>query len=130
MTALKRRAALTVLATTIYSPAFADQPGDNLDSRVSEMAACLRDTDANQAPGFELRDSEGKPVRRSDFSDKAVIVQFICGNCPGKCPRHSEKSPGMGKTQATRSFLTRQSDRTDDATRPLAWQHGLEPTAA
>ena len=91
MTALTRRAALAILVTTISSPAFADHPGENLDARMFEMEPYFQAIDAAQAPGFELQDSEGNPVRLSDFSDKVVILHFIYANCPDVCPLHSQK---------------------------------------
>jgi len=35
------------------------------------------------APGFSLRDAEGKTVSLADFADaKALLVMFICNHCP------------------------------------------------
>ncbi|MET4103302.1 cytochrome oxidase Cu insertion factor (SCO1/SenC/PrrC family) [Roseovarius sp. MBR-78] len=90
-TFLTRRAALATLAATIYSSAFANHPGENLDARMFEMEPYFQAIDAAQAPSFELQDSEGNFVRLSDFSDKVVILHFIYANCPDICPLHSEK---------------------------------------
>lgn len=46
-----------------------------------------------EAPDFSLTDVvTGKIVRRNDFSEKAVLVMFICTHCP--FVKHIEKSLG------------------------------------
>lgn len=41
------------------------------------------------APGFDLRDAEGKPVRLADFRGKVVVLYFIYATCADLCPPQS-----------------------------------------
>ena len=34
------------------------------------------------APDFSLTDTEGRPVNKSDFDGKALLVMFLCNHCP------------------------------------------------
>ena len=135
MTALTRRAALAILVTTISSPAFADHPGENLDARMFEMEPYFQAIDAAQAPGFELQDSEGNPVRLSDFSDKVVILHFIYANCPDVCPLHSQKIAAIqasindGSMKDLVQFISITTDPvndTPDVLRDYADRHGFD----
>jgi len=137
LTALTRRAALAILVTTISSPAFADHPGENLDARMFEMEPYFQAIDAAQAPGFELQDSEGNPVRLSDFSDKVVILHFIYANCPDVCPLHSQKIAAIqasindGPMKDLVQFISITTDPvndTPDVLRRYGEAHGLDPT--
>jgi len=134
---LTRRAALATLAATISSAAFADHPGENLDARMFEMEPYFQAIDAAQAPGFELQDSEGNPVRLSDFSDKVVILHFIYANCPDVCPLHSQKIAAIqasindGPMKDLVQFISITTDPvndTPDVLREYGNRHGFDPT--
>ncbi|MEO9764804.1 MAG: SCO family protein [Qipengyuania citrea] len=121
--------------TTISSPAFADHPGENLDARMFEMEPYFQAIDAAQAPGFELQDSEGNPVRLSDFSDKVVILHFIYANCPDVCPLHSQKIAAIqasindGPMKDLVQFISITTDPvndTPDVLRDYADRHGFD----
>mgnify|MGYP003626277247 FL=1 len=136
-TVLTRRAALATLAATVSSPAFANHPGKNLDARMFKMEPYFQAIDAAQAPGFELQDSEGNPVRLSDFSDKVVILHFIYASCPDVCPLHAEKIAAVqaaindGPMKDLVHFISITTDPvndTPDVLREYAQRHGLDPT--
>src|SRR3546814_13240456 len=44
-----------------------------------------------EAPGFTLRNADGKTIRLTDFRDKVVVLHFIYAGCPDVCPLHAEK---------------------------------------
>ena len=94
-----------------------------------------RAIDAAQAPGFELQDSEGNPVRLSDFSDKVVILHFIYANCPDVCPLHSQKIAAIqasindGPMKDLVQFISITTDPvndTPDVLRDYADRHGFD----
>ena len=36
----------------------------------------------SQAPDFSLTDTEGRPVKKSNFDGQALLVMFLCNHCP------------------------------------------------
>lgn len=102
-----------------------------------EMEPYFQAIGAAQAPGFELQDSEGNPVRLSDFSDKVVVLHFIYANCPDICPLHSEKIAAIqasindGPMKDLVQFISITTDPvndTPDMLRDYADRHGLDPS--
>lgn len=43
------------------------------------------------APGFTLRNADGKVFRLADFRGKVVVLQFIYASCPDVCPLHADR---------------------------------------
>ena len=102
-----------------------------------EMEPYFQAIDAAQAADFELQDSEGYPVRLSDFSDKVVILHFIYANCLDICPLHAEKIAAVqasindGPMKDLVQFISITTDPvndTPDVLRDYADQHGLDPS--
>lgn len=43
------------------------------------------------APGFTLRDMDGKTVRLADLRGRVVVLHFIFASCPDFCPLHAAR---------------------------------------
>lgn len=78
--------ALALLALT--PPAEAHSLKD-LEDRLLEREPFVQIVN-RPAPGFTLRDAEGRKVRLADFRGKVVVLNFIYASCPDVCPLHSE----------------------------------------
>jgi len=89
---MNRRAFLAAMAVTpvLALPAYAHPPGTDLDRLMGSEEKYFQAIDAPAAPGFELADAEGNPVRLSDFSDKIVVLNFVFASCTDVCPLHSD----------------------------------------
>ena len=48
-----------------------------------------------RAPEFTLRDTEGRPVRLSDYRKQVVLLAFIFTTCPGVCPQISAQMSAL-----------------------------------
>jgi|TARA_R110002020_G_scaffold469794_1_gene695081 protein SCO1/2 len=70
--------------------ALAHHPGANLDEVMGDKEKFFQVID-QPAPGFDLVDAKGNPVRLSDFADRIVVLNFIYAGCLDFCPLHSEK---------------------------------------
>ena len=136
MTNLSRRTALMALSATFASPAFANHPGEDLDTRMMEKEKFFQIIDEPQAPPFHLQDADGKTVRLSDFEDRIVVMHFIYANCPNICPLHAEKmaaiqssinSTPMKDMVQFISITTDPKNDTPDVLRDYADWHGLDP---
>ncbi len=75
------------LIVLVSLPAAAHSLKD-LESRLVERERYLEVTD-RPAPGFTLRDGEGRPVGLADFRGKVVVLNFVYASCPDVCPLHS-----------------------------------------
>jgi protein SCO1 len=133
---LTRRSVLAMLAATIATGAFADHPGEKLDSRMMGMEDYFQIIDAPSAPDFELHDAAGNLVRLSDYSDKVVVLSFVFASCPDICPLHSQKIAAIQSTSNDGpmkdlvqfiSITTDPVNDTPDILRGYADVHGLDP---
>lgn len=135
---LLRRAApvLAVLASAGTAvPAAAHHPGDGLDALMGSRETYFQQVDA-PAPGFELRNLEGEPVRLADFRDKVVVLFFVYASCPDVCPLHFQRIAeiqGMVNTGAMKrqvefvSITTDPVRDTPEVLRKFAAGHGVDP---
>jgi protein SCO1/2 len=89
---MNRRALLAAVAAVaaVAPPAYAHHPGADLDRLMGSEEKYFQAIDAPAAPGFELADADGNPVRLSDFSDKVVVLNFVFASCTDVCPLHSD----------------------------------------
>ncbi|RFC65838.1 SCO family protein [Mesorhizobium denitrificans] len=89
---MNRRALLlsTAAIPALALPAHAHHPGADLDRLMGSEEKYFQAIDAPAAPGFELADADGDPVRLSDFSDKIVVLNFVFASCIDVCPLHSD----------------------------------------
>ena len=83
--------AIACMAIGIAMPAFADHPGEKIDSWIVEQEKYFQVIDETSAPAFELEGANGKTVRLSDFNDKIVVLHFIYTNCQDFCLLHTSK---------------------------------------
>ena len=43
-----------------------------------------------EAPGFTLRDADGRTIRLADYRGKVVVLYFVYASCADVCPLHSD----------------------------------------
>lgn len=131
-----RRWALTLIAGAVAAPAFADHPGEDLDTAMFEKERHFQIIDEPQAPPFELEDAAGNTGRLSDFADKVVVLQFIYASCPDVCPLHADKIASIqDSVNATPmrdlvQFISITTDPKNDTAEVLEGygeNHGLDP---
>jgi protein SCO1/2 len=88
------------------------------------------------APGFALKDAQGRDVGLADFRGKVVVLTFIYTNCPDICPLHSERIAeiqGMINPTPMRDivqFITITTDPANDTPEVMKADgraHGLDP---
>lgn len=89
---MNRRALLLAMSAipALALPAHAHHPGADLDRLMGNEEKYFQAIDAPAAPGFELADANGDPVRLSDFSDKIIVLNFVFASCTDVCPLHSD----------------------------------------
>src|SRR3546814_1392781 len=89
-----------------------------------------------EAPGFTLRNADGKTIRPTDFSDKVVVLHFIYAGCPDVCPLHAEKIAEIQETVNLTpmkaqvrfvSITTDQKHDTAEVLRDYGPARGLDP---
>lgn len=136
---MNRRSLLATMAAVVAAalPADAHHPGADLDRLMGSEEKYFQAIDAPAAPGFELADAEGNPVRLSDFSDKVVLLNFVFASCTDVCPLHSDL---IGRVQAMVNetpmkdmvqFLTVTTDPaadTPEVMKAYGEAHGLDPS--
>ncbi len=135
---MNRRALLLSMAAipALALPAHAHHPVADLDRLMGSEEKYFQAIDARAAPGFELADADGDPVRLSDFSDKIVVLNFVFASCTDVCPLHTDliarvqemvnTTPMKGMVQ----FLTVTTDPAADTPEILKAHgpsHGLDP---
>ncbi|TYL25098.1 SCO family protein, partial [Streptococcus pyogenes] len=136
---MNRRAFLAALAATpiLAHPAHAHHPGADLDRLMGSEEKYFQAIDAPAAPGFELADAEGNPVRLSDFSNKVVVLNFVFASCTDVCPLHSDLiarvQAMVGETPMKDlvQFLTVTTDPaadTPEVMKAYGEAHGLDPS--
>lgn len=135
---MNRRSLLAAMAAVAAAalPAHAHHPGADLDRLMGSEEKYFQAIDAPAAPGFELADAEGIPVRLSDFSNKVVVLNFVFASCTDVCPLHSDL---IARVQAMVNdtpmkdmvqFLTVTTDPAADAPEVMkayGEAHGLAP---
>ena len=89
-----------------------------------------------QAPGFALKDAEGRPVGLQDFRGKVVVLHFIYAGCPDVCPLHAERIAAIQEMvnvtpmKELVQFITITTDPardTPDVLKAYGPVHGLDP---
>jgi protein SCO1/2 len=135
---MNRRAFLAAMAAVpvLALPAQAHHPGADLDRLMGSEEKYFQAIDATAAPGFELADVDGNPVRLSDFSDRIVVLNFVFASCTDVCPLHSDL---IARVQAMVNdtpmkdmvqFLTVTTDPaldTPEVMKGYGEAHGLDP---
>ncbi|WP_287175324.1 SCO family protein [Mesorhizobium sp.] len=135
---MNRKTLLAAMAVTsvLALPAFAHHPGADLDRLMGSEEKYFQAIDAPAAPGFDLADDEGNPVRLSDFADKVVVLNFVFASCTDVCPLHSDL---IARVQAMVNetpmkdvvqFLTVTTDPKSDTPEVMKGYgeaHGLDP---
>ncbi|MBS3651871.1 SCO family protein [Pseudaminobacter sp. 19-2017] len=135
---MNRRALLAAVAAipVLALPARAHHPGADLDKVMGSEEKYFQAIDAPAAPGFDLADADGDPVRLSDFSDKIVVLNFIFASCTDVCPLHSDliaRVQSMVNATPMKDmvqFLTVTTDPAADSPEILKAygpSHGLDP---
>lgn len=81
-------AATCIALLSMAAPVLAHHPGANLDEVMGDKEKFFQFID-QPAPGFDLVDSKGNPVRLPDFEDKIVVLN---AGCLDVCLLHSEKN--------------------------------------
>lgn len=88
------------------------------------------------APGFTLKDADGRAISLDDFHGKVVVLYFIFASCPDVCPLQSEKLAGIQKKiNATPmrdlvefvAITTDPEHDTPDVLKAYGPIHGLDP---
>lgn len=91
------------------------------------------------APGFTLRDPDGKQRSLSDWKGKVVVLWFIYTSCPDVCPLHTEEMAAVQKLinltpmKDLVEFVAVTTDPekdTQDVLRDYGSVHGLDPANA
>ena len=59
-----------------------------LEAKLLERETYVQMTDT-PAPGFTLRDADGREVSLDDFKGKVVVLNFVYARCKDVCPLHS-----------------------------------------
>lgn len=135
MRASQLTVAICIALLSLTVPASAHHPGTNLDEVMGDKEKFFQAID-QPAPGFDLVDAKGDPVRLSDFEDKIVILNFIYAGCLDVCPLHSEKIADIQRLlnespmKAQVQFVTVTTDPERDTAEVMEGygeNHGLDP---
>lgn len=106
------------------------------ETTLFEKEQYFQPLDAEQAPGFALRDADGGAVRLDDLKGKVVVLHFIYAGCPDVCPLHAEKiaevqamvnQTPMNDRVRFISITTDPVNDTPDVLREYGPLHGLDP---
>ena len=125
---------LLALALSAAPAAFAHSLKD-LESMLGDREQFFQPMDA-AAPGFTLRDADGRTVRLSDLRGAVVVLHFIYAACPDVCPLHAEKiaevqamvnRTPMKELARFVSITTDPTRDTPDVLRGYGPAHGLDP---
>ncbi len=85
------RALQGLLAVTLsFSPMAWSHDLGSMEKHMSEAEPYTQVMN-QPAPGFSLRDPDGKPVSLTDFRGKPVVLYFLYARCRDECPLHSLK---------------------------------------
>lgn len=75
-----------------------------------------------RVPPFELTSQDGRPVRRTDFSGRPWVVDFVFTRCAGQCPPMTAAMAGLARRTADAPalrFLSVSVDPTRDTPEAL-----------
>ena len=78
------------LAAAIAGSEAAAHSMQELEGELRERARYFQPLEGRAAPGFTLRDADGREVSLGDFRGKAVVLHFIYASCPDACPLHAD----------------------------------------
>jgi len=107
----------------------------DLESMLGDREKFFQPMD-KEAPGFALRDADGKSISLADLRGKVVVLHFIYTACPDICPLHAEKIAEvqqMVNRTPMRDLVRFVSITTDprrdtpDVLRGYGPAHGLDP---
>jgi protein SCO1/2 len=118
----------------LAAPTAAHSPRD-LERMLGDKEKYFQPLD-KQAPGFTVRDADGKTVRLGDFLGNVVILHFIYASCPDVCPLHAEvlakvqsmvnQTPMKDRVRFI-SITTDPNKDTSNVLRAYGPQRGLDP---
>jgi protein SCO1/2 len=81
--------AVPLLLLSLASAAVAHDDAHDLDALMGSKEQFFQAVN-EPAPPFTLTDTDGKPVRLSDFIGKVVVLDFVFASCTDLCPLQSE----------------------------------------
>lgn len=129
------RTLVLTLAVTAVAPTVSAHSLKELEAELGNREQYFQSID-KEAPGFALRDADGRPVRLADLRGKVVVLHFIYTSCPDVCPLHAvriaevqtlvNQSPMKGQVE----FVTITTDPGKDrgaTLRDYGRTHGLYP---
>lgn len=90
MKSISRRVILGLMMTFPFAPSALTHSLKEVEKNLRDQEKYFQPVDS-EAPGFTLRDADGRVVRLADFKGKVVVLNFIYANCPDVCPLQSEK---------------------------------------
>ncbi len=85
-----RRLILPLSIAVALAPAASAHSLRELDDQLFSKEKYFQRIDI-AAPGFALRDADGRAVNMIDFRGKVVVLNFVYANCPDECPLQAEK---------------------------------------
>lgn len=131
---MRVRAALTLGFMVLVSLPAAAHSLKELEDKLRERERYLEVTN-RPAPGFTLRDADGRAVSLAEFRGKVVVLSFIYASCPDVCPLHSEllaaiqadvnRTPMRGLVQFI-SITTDPARDTPEVMKAYGAAHGLD----
>jgi protein SCO1/2 len=87
---------LAFMVAAAIAPAASAHSLKDLDHELFSKEKFFQPVDI-AAPGFSLKDADGRTFSLSDFHGKVVVLNFIYTNCPDACPLQAEKIAGIQK---------------------------------